>query len=144
MEKEQIFKIMNNNPAFFLATTEDGLPRVRGMLLFRADDDGIIFHTGANKDVYRQICSNPQAQLCFFDPIQNLQVRIRGTLQISQDNRLKDEIAEHPTRAFVKAWKEGGALQDFYNDFAVLVMTGGLANIWTYETNFVQKEDIAL
>lgn len=59
MTKEEMFKIMNENMAFHLATSVDGQPHVRGMLLFRADENGIIFHTGKFKDLYEQLKKNP-------------------------------------------------------------------------------------
>ena len=65
MVKEEIFKLMNENPVFHLATMDGDQPRVRGMLLFRADEEGIIFHTASTKDVFQQIMKNPKAELCF-------------------------------------------------------------------------------
>ena len=144
MNREEIFELMNNNLAFYLGTVEEGEPRVRGMMLYKADETGIVFHTGAFKDVYKQILSNPHAQLCFIDPVKNIQVRVRGTLEIVDDPALKDEISNHPTRGFVKAWRESGPLEDFYNSFIVLRMKSGFANVWTFDKNFAPKEDIAL
>ena len=81
MQKEHIFEIINKNPVLFLATLEETEPRVRGMLLYRADESGIIFHTGPHKDVYHQIIKNPQVQMCFYDAAQNIQIRVRGPLK---------------------------------------------------------------
>lgn len=36
------------------------------MFLYRADENGIIFHTASTKDVYAQIKRNPKAEMCFF------------------------------------------------------------------------------
>ena len=87
MSKEEIFKIMNENPVLHLATMDGDQPRVRGMLLFRADEDGIIFHTGSFKDVYSQIQKNPKAELCFNG--QGIQVRVSGVLEEVDDENLK-------------------------------------------------------
>lgn len=144
MNKEEIYAMLNQNIVFFLATVDGDVPRVRGMMLYRADKDGIVFHTGTVKDLYRQVCANPAAELCFWDAQQNLQVRISGRLEIVDDNALKDEIAAHPSRKFVQEWKNSGEAQDFYNTFAVMRMTGGKAKIWTMETNFVSGDEIAL
>jgi uncharacterized pyridoxamine 5'-phosphate oxidase family protein len=114
------------------------------MLLYQADDTGIVFHTGAFKDVYKQILDNPQVELCFVDSVKNIQVRVRGTLEVVEDNILKEEISNHPTRAFLKAWKESGTLEDFYHSFIVFRMKNGLANVWTFETNAAPKNDISL
>jgi len=144
MNKEEIYTLINNNPAFFLATIDGEMPRVRGMLLYKADAQGIIFHTGSMKNVYKQIQKSPNAELCFVDVKNNIQVRISGKLEIISDNTLKDEIANHPGRAFVKAWKENGSLEDFYQTFVVLKMSDGKARFWTMETNFDIGEEIQL
>lgn len=138
MVKEDLFKIMNENPAFHLATMDGDQPRVRGMLLFRADDDGIIFHTASTKDLYQQIQKNPKAELCFQG--QGIQVRVSGTLEKIEDENLKQEIFNHPTRKFLQAWKEqgiDGLLQ-------VFCLKHGTAVTWTMETNFDEKKPIQL
>lgn len=142
MKKEEIFQFMRNNPAFFLATVEEDQPRVRGMLLFSADETGIIFHTGAMKDVYKQVVKNPKVELCFNG--NGTQVRVSGELEIVDDNTLKDTISEHPTRKFLKPWKESGELADFYSSFIVFRLKNGIAATWTIEKNFAPKEEIQL
>ena len=145
MKKEQVFEILNENPTFFLATTEEGEPRVRGMMLYKADESGIVFHTGPNKDVFHQILKNPKVQMCFYDAAQNVQIRVRGTLECIDDEGFKEAIANHPTRVFMRGWKAScDTVQDFYNMFSIFRLKNGVANVWTFETNFVPKEDIAL
>ncbi|MFZ5968521.1 MAG: pyridoxamine 5'-phosphate oxidase family protein [Bacillota bacterium] len=140
MTKQEIFDLMNNNPSFFLATSEDGQPRVRGMFLYKADESGIIFHTGTMKDVFKQVMKNPCVELCFVDFSKYIQVRVSGELELIDDNNLKDEISEHPSREFLKPWKENH-LSDFYNTFAVFKLKNGSAAIWTMDTNFAYPKD---
>lgn len=144
MKKQDLFAFMNSNPAFHLATVEDEQPRVRGMLLYRADENGIIFHSGTMKDVYKQILKNPKVELCFNDYKKGVQLRVSGSLEIIDDKDLKDEITAHPTRLFLRAWKEDGSMQDFYNDLAVFRLRNGTANTWTMDRNFAPKENIIL
>ena len=145
MQKEQVFEILNKNPVFFLATLEDAEPRVRGMMLYKADESGIVFHTGPNKDVYHQIQKNPNVQMCFYDAAQSIQIRVRGALEEINDIGFKEEISNHPTRAFMQEWKSSCAkIEDFYNAFSVFTLKNGKANAWTFETNFAPKEDISL
>ncbi len=144
MTGQEIFALMNSNPAFFLATVEGDQPRGRGMLLYKADEEGIVFHTGTMKDVYKQIMNNPKVEVCFNDFGKGIQVRVHGSLELVDDNALKDEISKHPTRQFVKDWKESGALEDFYRTFVVFRLKNGLATIWTMETNFAPKEEVSL
>lgn len=144
MTKEQIFELMSKNPAFHLATIDGGIPRVRGMLLYRADENGIVFHTGTFKDLYRQVLACPNAELCFNDYAQNVQIRVSGSLEIVDDNALKNEIADHPTRAFLQGWRNSVKLEEFYQSFIVFRMKGGKAVIWTMETNLAPKKEIDL
>ncbi len=144
MTKEQIFELMNNTLTFHLATVENGEPRVRGMMLYKADETGIVFHTGDFKNVYKQIIANPNVQMCFNDMEKGIQVRVRGTLEEVMDRNLKDEISNHPTRAFLKKLKETSPIDDFYNSIRVFRMKNGIANVWTFDSNFTANEDIQL
>lgn len=138
MTKQEIFQLMNQNPAFHLATVEGDQPRVRGMLLFRADEEGIIFHTASSKDLFRQIQANPKAELCFQG--NGVQVRVTGVLEQVQDEALKAEIFAHPTRKFLQPWKELG----IENLLTVFRVRNGKAVTWTMETNFDEKKYIEL
>lgn len=138
MTREEIFKLMNENPVFCLATEDGDQPRVRGMLLFRADENGIIFHTASTKDLYAQIQKNPKAEMCFSG--NGVQVRVTGVLENIKDEKLREEIFSHPSRAFLRAWKEkgiDGLLQ-------VFTLKNGTAVTWTMETNFEPKQPIQL
>ncbi|AQS09801.1 pyridoxine/pyridoxamine 5'-phosphate oxidase [Clostridium saccharobutylicum] len=112
MNKEEIYKLINSNPVFFLGTIDEGQPRVRGMLLYKADDNAIIFHTASCKELYKQILKNSKVELCF--NCNGTQIRINGNLNIVDDNILKNEIYNHPTRKFLHVWKESGQFNDFF------------------------------
>lgn len=144
MEKEALFEIMNANPAVHLATVEDGEPRVRAVFLYSAGADGIIFHVGKVKDVYRQIAANPSAELCFNDYARGVQVRARGKLEEITDPAFKDRIANTPGREFLKKWRESGELADFYDKVRVFTLKNGRAHAWTMDKNFAPKEWITL
>lgn len=140
MQKQEIFNLMNSNPVFYLATVENNQPRVRGMLLYRADENGIIFHSGTMKDVYKQISLNPKAELCFNDFRKQVQLRVSGTLEIVDDMALKEEITNHSSRGFLRAWKDDGSMPDFYNTLAVFRLRNGQAHTWSMDKNFAPKE----
>ena len=144
MEKQELFDLMNNNVGFHLATVDGDKPRVRGMMLYKADADGIVFHTGTFKDLYKQVVANPNAELCFFDSERNIQVRVSGVLDMVDDNGLKDEISNHPSRVFLQPWKNSVTPEDFYDSFIVFRMRNGRAVVWTMETNLAPKQVIEL
>jgi uncharacterized pyridoxamine 5'-phosphate oxidase family protein len=136
MDKQEIQTIINANPAFFLATTENGQPRVRGMLLYRADDHGVVFHTGGMKDVYRQLMASPEVELCFFDQQQMVQVRVRGMARLIDDLQLKQEIVNAPGREFLKPWIESQGI-DILEVFRV---EDCQTLTWSMATNFAPKQ----
>ena len=138
MTKEEMYKVMNENMAFHLATAVDGQPHVRGMLLFRADENGIIFHTGKFKDLYTQLSENKKVELCFNSP--EVQVRVYGEIEELHDEKIVEEIYAHPTRQFMRNWKEQG----IDTELAVFRLKNGVATTWSMQTNFEKKEYVQL
>lgn len=138
MTKQQMYDLMNKNVAFHLATIDGNQPRVRGMMLFRADERGIIFHTASTKDVFRQIMENPKAELCFNGD--GVQIRVTGVLELVEDSKLREEIFNHPSRKFLNEWKKNG----IDNLLQIFVMRKCEAITWTMQTNFDTKEPIII
>jgi uncharacterized pyridoxamine 5'-phosphate oxidase family protein len=140
MNKKEILDFLNVNPVFHLATVEKNKPHVRGLLLYRADENGIIFHTGKMKDLHRQLTENPQVELCFNNGnFENLiQVRVSGIVELIEDLDLKKEIVQR--REFLKPWAD----QMGYDFLAVYRMKKGVATIWTMATNFEVKKFIEI
>ena len=97
MEKQEVIEFIKNNPVFYLATTKNNTPKVRGMLLYSVDNEGIIFHTYIKKNIYKEIMANNLAEACF-NCNKKGQVRVSGKVIEIKDKNLKDEILNHPTR----------------------------------------------
>jgi pyridoxamine 5'-phosphate oxidase len=140
MTKNEIIEFLNANQVFHLATVEGNKPHVRGMLLYRADEDGLIFHTGKMKEIHRQLTANPHVELCFnngkFEDL--VQIRVSGTAVLVEDLELKKEIVR--AREFLKPWVE----QNGYEPLAVYRIRKGIATVWTMKTNLAPKESIEL
>lgn len=132
------YELINENLGFYLATMDGDQPRVRGMMLFRADKNGIVFHTASTKDVFKQLQLNPKAEMCF--NANGVQIRVTGEIEVSTDEVLRQEIFGHPTRKFLQAWKEKG-IDDL---LTVLIMKNCEAVTWTMETNFAKKSPISI
>jgi pyridoxamine 5'-phosphate oxidase len=133
MTKPEIIRFMNENPACHLATTEGNQPRVRGMLIYRADDQGILMHTGTTKDLYKQIAANPRVELCFNNMKDNVQVRVSGKAVLVEDQTLKEEVVAN--RPFMKPWID----QHGYKFLAVFRVTEAVATVWTMAGNLEPK-----
>ncbi len=144
MNKQEVLELINKNPVFFLATLDGDQPRVRGMLLYKADESGIVFHTGLMRDMCRQISANPKVELCFNDYQSQTQIRISGELESDEDTKLKDEIAAHPSRGFLKPWKDSISTEEFHKEFVVYRLKKGTASKWTMNKNLEPKEYVEL
>lgn len=140
MNRQQIFEFLNANPVFHLATVEGDRPHVRGMLMYRADENGILFHTGTRKDLHKQLVANPHVEMSFnngkFEDL--VQVRVSGSVELVEDVDLKKEIVE--ARDFMKPWVE----QWGYDFLAVYRLKNGRAAVWTFKANFEPKQFVEL
>lgn len=140
MNREEILNFLNTNPVFHLATIEGQKPRVRGMLLYRADHDGLIFHTGKMRDLHRQLTENPKVELSFNNGSHEdlIQVRISGAAELVEDLDLKKEIVQH--REFLMPFVE----QNGYEPLAVYRIRKGVASVWTMKTNLEPKNYVEI
>lgn len=144
MNKEEILNLIRSNPVGYLATTEGDQPRVRALLMYKADENGIMFHTGTFKDLYEQIVKNPKVELCFNDFKSGVQVRVFGVLKEVESKDIKDEILNSPSRGFLREWVKDGYMSDFYKELAVFNLKDGKAVTWTMKENFTDKKVIKL
>ena len=128
MTSPEILKFLNAHPRCHLATLEDGRPRVRGMLMYRADEQGLLFHTGIGKALAKQVQNGAPAEACFNSP--ELQVRVSGTAQIVDDLELKKEIVA--ARPFMQPW----VAQHGYGLLVVFRLVRCEAAVWTMAANF--------
>lgn len=140
MNKTEILAFLNANPVFHLATVEGNMPHVRGRYLYRADENGIVFHTGKMKDLHVQLTANPNVEMSFNNGklADLIQIRVSGAVELVEDRELKKEIVQK--REFLKPWIE----RDGYESLAVYRLKNGKAAIWTMNANFEQKEFIEL
>ncbi len=138
MTKEEVFELIKANPECALATAKDNLPFVRMIMLYRADENGIIFTTGENKDLNRQLQKNPQVELCFYSSEQGRQIRISGTAEVLEDLELKKQVVKD--FPFLKEWVD----REGYEVLVVYRIEDAVATPWTMETTFKPKEYINL
>jgi pyridoxamine 5'-phosphate oxidase len=138
MTREEILAFLNANGVSYLATVENGEPRVRGMAHYKADEQGILFHTGEGKDMTMQLRDNPKAELCVFDPKSGAQVRVRGTAKFIDDRAIKDEMVEN--RPYLKPIVEAVG----YAGLVVFRLVNCQATVWTMATNLEPKTWVKL
>jgi len=138
MDYQDCIKFANENPVCYIATVDGAQPRVRGFLMWFADENGFYFHTGAMKDVCKQLKSNPKVEVCFYapgDPQTAKMMRVAGEVEFLNDIALKTRLLEE--RPFLKAIATGGPEDPLLVLFRVYK---GEAHFWTMEDNMRESE----
>ena len=136
MNKSEILAFINANPKCCLATTQNGVPHVRYIQLYRADDDGIVFQTGKMKDLYKQLSENPKVEMLFYNSEEYKQLWVSGIVEPIEDLNLKMEILDarpHHRELYGP---------DNCAPMAVYILKKGIAWFWTIERNVAPKEYI--
>jgi uncharacterized pyridoxamine 5'-phosphate oxidase family protein len=84
MLTREIIDYANRNPACSLASCDGDQPRVRGLLLWFADEKGFHFHTGSTKSLPGQLARNPKVEIAFFEPAKDggRMMRVTGRARI--------------------------------------------------------------
>lgn len=138
MSFSDCIKFANENPASYLATVEGNQPRVRGFLMWFADETGFYFHTGAMKPVCSQLKANNKVEVCFYRQAENAgtMMRVTGTVEFVDDIKLKAKLLEE--RQFLKAW----GFTPENPDLILFRIVKGEAYFWTMQTNFEPKKVI--
>jgi pyridoxamine 5'-phosphate oxidase len=138
MTKEEVLEFAAKNPVCSLATIDDNRPRVRMIMLYQADENGIIFCTGRQKALNAQLQANPSAEMCFYNAEEGRMVRIEGSVKLLDDLELKKKIVEKFT--FLKPWVESQG----YDIMVCYRLDNAKATTWTMETNLEPKKYIEL
>ena len=64
---EQVYAFLKEARTYYLATVEDGQPRVRPFGTVKIFEDKLYIQTGRVKPVSQQIAANPKVELCAFN-----------------------------------------------------------------------------
>jgi uncharacterized pyridoxamine 5'-phosphate oxidase family protein len=121
-----------------VATTDGDQPRVRGMLMWYADETGFYFMTFSPKKFSEQLKSNPKVEVCFYNnpaELQNAkQMRVTGEVEFIDDPETLDKA--HETRAFL----EPLAGQPLRPLTVVFRISSGEAHFWTLMDVLKERE----
>ena len=139
MSIQDIYSLANEIQACFLSTVDGDEPRVRGFLMWYADETGFYFHTGGTKDVCRQLKKNPNIEVCFYknheDMMQSKMLRVRGKVEFLEDRDKKVRLMEE--RPFLKEVTKGDPADPMLQLFRI---TDGEAHVWTMMDNLNEAE----
>jgi uncharacterized pyridoxamine 5'-phosphate oxidase family protein len=88
---KEVIKLLAENPMGFLATVENGEPRVRPWGFLFEENGKFYFCTNNTKDVYEQLQAKPFAE--FSTKTSNfVWVRLRGKITFTEDMKIKEKI----------------------------------------------------
>lgn len=90
---KEVFEFLKENGNGFLATVEDGKPRVRPFQFMLEAEGRFYFCTSNAKDVYQQLQAHPFVEFSSVSP-KFAWVRLRGEIHFSQDQGIKAAILE--------------------------------------------------
>jgi len=125
MTRSEILEFEKKNTTSFMSTIEDGEPRVRAMDTAVVDENGLTFLTGVNKDVCQQLITDQSVELCYWNPEEGVQLRLRGKMQKLDDDELKKNIIDNRF-VFLKEIADQYGL----GVFALLRLSSGSGRIW--------------
>ncbi len=95
----------NDPNAVALATVdEDGLPNARMVLLKGFDAAGFVFYTNFESAKGREILGSRKAAMCFHWKSLRRQVRLRGPVEIVDDDEADAYFASRPRGSRIGAW----------------------------------------
>lgn len=77
---------------FFLATSFEGVPRLRPMGFLYADDKALYFSTDRRKNVFLELSENPQIELSSYNLNSGRWIRISGAIQEEHSGYIREEM----------------------------------------------------
>ena len=93
---KEVQEFIKDAGIYYLATVDNGKPRVRPFGTIEIFEDKLYIQTGKKKDVYKQIENNPNVELCAFKD--GKWVRLSG--ELVPDDRVeakKDMLDKNPS-----------------------------------------------
>ena len=91
----EVYDFLKECGTYYLATIDNDTPKVRPFGTINIFEDKLYIQTGKSKDVYKQIISNPNVEICAFN--NGKWIRVNGKL-IPDDRRVakKDMLDKYP------------------------------------------------
>lgn len=84
----EVYEFLKKCGTYYLATVEDGQPRVRPFGTIDIFDGALTIQTGRRKDVSKQLAANPAFEICAFDG----QTWLRVTGRLEEDERREARV----------------------------------------------------
>jgi uncharacterized pyridoxamine 5'-phosphate oxidase family protein len=138
MDLQDCIKFANENRVCYAATVDGKQPRVRGLLMFFANENGFYFGTLSPKEFSKQLKKNPNMEVCFYNNPPELidakQMRVTGKIEFLDDKELINRLAQE--RAFLEQLT-GQPMEGLWEVFRVHT---GEAHFWTLQDALKEAE----
>lgn len=138
ISREEVLDFANRNLVGWMATVDGTQPRVRGLLMWFADETGFYFHTGTMKCLADQLQANPRVEVAFHDPgtgpHDSRMLRVAGITERVEDEALIQRLKEE--RSFLKDMVQAIVDGELY----LFRIYTGEAHFWTNAVNLRERE----
>lgn len=138
----QILSFANQNPACHLATVEGDQPRVRGLLMWYADETGFYFHTALSKRLPKLLMQNPKVEVAFLkqtdNPAELEAMRVNGIAQIIEDKSLEERLLTE--RPWLKEYEKISP----ESKLVIFRISNGEAYIWNMSVNLQEDKIVKI
>lgn len=122
----EILEFLGNGATFYLATCDDGQPRVRPFGFAMCYEGKLYFCTGNKKDVYKQMKANPNIEVCAMNA-KGEWLRLSGKAVLATSVQAEQEAFKvMPSLADVYPGKENN------EDFEVFYISEGVATVYSF------------
>lgn len=126
MKRDEVLEFVRTCSTSFMATVENGEPRVRAMETPHVDGNGLTFCTGSTKDVCLQLMADPSVELCYWNDEKPLQIRIRGRMERLFDPDLLKHIVNTRFTFLQPVVERSG-----WDALALFRLSGGEVRTWS-------------
>lgn len=86
---KQVLDFLNKAGVYYLATTDGDQPHVRPIGFVMEHNGKLAFCTSNNKDMYKQLISNPKVEICAFSEGSTLRICGKVAFETSEETQNK-------------------------------------------------------
>jgi len=90
---QEVYEFLKDAGTYYLATVDNDKPKVRPFGTVNIFENRLYIQTGKNKDVYKQLVSNSNAELCVFN--NGKWIRVNGKLIPDDRVEAKKNMLDH-------------------------------------------------
>ncbi|MBR4205789.1 MAG: pyridoxamine 5'-phosphate oxidase family protein [Clostridia bacterium] len=121
----EVYDFLKAAGTYFLATTENGEPRVRPFGTIDIWDGKLTIQTGLKKDVAKQMLANPRVEISAFVPAEGKWIRLSADASLVDDIRAAEHMLDaYPSLKAMYAPGDGNT--------AIFALTNGTAAICSF------------